>query len=121
MSKTKFYNADKQFYIADVDCWPEFAQELIDLGFKWSGHSTIDTKLSQNHGVNVEYMLGQKPFVINIYDHDNKLICYSMLEALDSNVIDDIVYCISTTVQREVKTYLKALKKIEEDRENKKE
>lgn len=117
MDKTKFYNKDKQFYIVDVDCWPEFAQELIDLGFKWSGYSNIDTKLSQNHGVNVEYMSGQKPFVINIYDHKAKLICYSMLEALEPKVIDGVVYCINTATQREVKLYLKTFKK----EENKKE
>lgn len=121
MQKTKFYKDDKQFYIVDKESWPKFAQELIDLGFEWSGHSKIDTKLEQNHGLRVEYMSGQKPFVINVYDHKAKLICYSMLEALDPDVIDDVVYCINTATQRETKSYLKALKRVEDERKNKEE
>lgn len=121
MQKTKFYNKDKQFYIVGKDSWAGFAQEMINLGFEWSGHSKIDTKLAQNHGVKVEYMSGQKPFVINVYEPDAKLICYSMLEALDPEVIDDVVYCINAATQREAKSYLKALKKAEDERKNKEE
>lgn len=121
MRKTKFYNEDKQFYIVDKDSWAELAQEMIDSGFEWSGHSKIDTKLAQNHGLKVEYMSGQKPFVINVYELDAKLICYSMLEALDPEVIDSVVYCISTATQRETKSYLKALKTAEDERKNKEE
>ena len=120
MSKTKFYKNDRQFYIVDKETWASFAQELIDIGFEWSGHSKIDTKLAQNHGLKVEYMSGQKPFVINIYDHKAKLICYSMLEVLDLEVINDVVYCTNTATQQEVKAYLQALKKAEEARESKK-
>ena len=94
---------------------------MINLGFEWSGHSKIDTKLAQNHGLKVEYMSGQKPFVVNAYDPDAKLICYSMLEALDPDVIDSVVYCINAATQRETKSYLKALKKAEEERKNKEE
>lgn len=121
MGKTKFYKEGKQFYIVDKDSWAEFAQEMIDNGFEWSGHSKIDTKLAQNHGLKVEYMSGQKPFVINVYEPDAKLICYSMLEALDPDVIDNVVYCISAATQRETKSYLKALKKAEDERKNKEE
>ena len=121
MGNTKFYKEDKQFYIVDKDSWAEFAQEMINLGFEWSGHSKIDTKLAQNHGLKVEYMSGQKPFVINVYELDAKLICYSMLEALDPEVIDSVVYCISTATQRETKSYLKALKTAEDERKNKEE
>ena len=119
MSKTKFYKKDKQFYIVDKDSWTEFAQEMINLGFEWSGHSKIDTKLAQNHGLKVEYMSGQKPFVINAYDPEAKLICYSMLEALDQEVINDVVYCTNAATQRETKAHLKALKKAEDERKNK--
>lgn len=119
MSKTKFYKKDKQFYIVDKESWATFAQEMIDNGFEWSGHSKIDTKLAQNHGMKVEYMSGQKPFVINAYDPDAKLICYSMLEALDLEVINDVVYCTNAATQRETKTYLQALKKAEDSRKNK--
>lgn len=121
MGNTKFYKEDKQFYIVDKDSWAEFAQEMINLGFEWSGHSKIDTKLAQNHGLKVEYMSGQKPFVINVYELDAKLICYSMLEALDPEVIDSVVYCISTATQRETKSYLKALKTAEDEQKNKEE
>ena len=121
MQKTKFYKKDKQFYIVDKDSWAEFAQEMIDNGFEWSGHSKIDTKLAQNHGLKVEYMSGQKPFVVNVYDPEAKLICYSMLEALDPDVIDSVVYCISAATQRETKAHLKALKKAEDERKNKEE
>ena len=121
MGNTKFYKEDKQFYIVDKDSWAEFAQEMINLGFEWSGHSKIDTKLAQNHGLKVEYMSGQKPFVINVYELDAKLICYSMLEALDPEVIGSVVYCISTATQRETKSYLKALKTAEDERKNKEE
>lgn len=119
MKKMKFYKEDKQFYIVDKDSWAEFAQEMIDNGFEWSGHSKIDTKLAQNHGLKVEYMSGQKPFVINVYDPEAKLICYSMLEALDPEVINDVVYCTNAATQRETKTYLQSLKKAEDSRKNK--
>lgn len=119
MSKTKFYKKDKQFYIVDKESWAKFAQELIDNSFEWSGHSKIDTKLVQNHGMKVEYMSGQKPFVINAYDPETKLICYSMLEALDPEVINDVVYCTNAATQRKTKTYLQALKKAEDSRKNK--
>lgn len=119
MGKTKFYKKDNQFYIVDKDSWAKFAQELIDNGFEWSGHSKIDTKLAQNHGMKVEYMSGQKPFAINAYDPKAKLICYSMLEALDLEVINEVVYCTNAATQRETKAYLQALKKAEDSRKNK--
>lgn len=121
MRKTKFYRDDRQFYIVDKETWALFAQELINIGFEWSGHSKIDTKLAQNHGLKVEYMSGQKPFVINIYDYKAKLICYSMLEALDPEVINDVVYCTNAATQREAKAYLQTLKKAEDSRKNKNE
>ena len=41
MQKTKFYKKGRQFYIVDKDSWAEFAQEMIDNGFEWSGLQKI--------------------------------------------------------------------------------
>ena len=53
---------------------------------------------------------------MNVYDPEVKLICYSMLETLDPEVINDVVYCTNAATQRETKTYLQSLKKAEDSR-----
>ena len=53
-------------------------------------------------------MSGQKPFVINVYEPDLKLICYSMLEALDPELLMMSCIVLMQRHKKRTKAHLKA-------------
>lgn len=75
----EYISSEYSVYLVNNTIWADFAKELNQKGFKWSGHSKIDETLEMNGGLKSIYAKGV-PFIINIYDFDEKLIYYQDIQ-----------------------------------------
>lgn len=65
---------NKSIYILDKTVWQDFATELIQNDYLWSGKTSVDVNLEKNTGISSQHINGE-PFIIDIYDVEHKLFC----------------------------------------------
>lgn len=89
---TSLLENNKSIYILDKTIWQDFANELIQNGYLWSGKTSVEVDLEKNTGISSKYINGE-PFIIDIYDAEHKLFCikpiYLLPEVEDFNSPDE--------------------------------